>query len=48
MGGSAGMKKIALFAFNGDPLCFIHVLDEMSGHPSMARYMAEGFEVITF
>ena len=115
------MKKIALFAFNGDPMCFIHVLlngldmhangvetkivlegaatqlitelnktghplnslwekarqqnlihgvckacsnkmetlataedlnlkllDEMSGHPSMARYMAEGFEVITF
>lgn len=115
------MKKIALFAFNGDPMCFVHVLlnaldmhkigletkivlegtatqliselektghplhslwekvrqqdlvdgvckacsnklgtlaaaenqnlnllDEMSGHPSMARYMAEGFEVITF
>ena len=115
------MKKVALFAFNGDPMCFIHVLlnaldmhakgqepriilegaatrlipeldkpgnplqafwikarnldlidgvckacsnkmgtlaaaedqnltvlDEMSGHPSMARYRAEGFEVISF
>jgi len=114
------MKKIALFAFNGDPMCFIHVLlnalalhanghetkiimegsatrlildidkpgsplgalwgkardlnlidgvckacankmgslaaaqaqelkqlDEMSGHPSMARYVADGFEVIS-
>ena len=20
------MKKVALFAFNGDPMCFIHVL----------------------
>jgi hypothetical protein len=121
MGGGIGMKKIALFAFNGDPMCFIHVLlnaldmhangvkakivlegaatklitelyktahplhplwekacqrdlvagickacsskmgtlaaageqnlnllDEMSGHPSMARYMSEGFEVISF
>ena len=115
------MKKIALFVFNGDPMCFIHVLlngldlhakghtikiimegaataliqdldnagnplqplwqkaldldliegvckacankmgtretaqalglkqlDEMSGHPAMASYMAQGFEVITF
>ncbi len=121
MGGDIEMKKVALFAFNGDPMCFIHVLlnaldmhdkeietkivlegaatrlvtelnkpdnplhplwekarklglidgvckacsnkmgtlaaaedqklkqlDEMSGHPSMARYMAEGFEVISF
>ena len=121
MGGGIEMKKVALFAFNGDPMCFIHVLlnaldmhangvetkivlegaatqliteldkpghplhplwekafqqnlvdgvckacsnkmetlaaaedmnlkllDEMNGHPSMARYMAEGFEVITF
>jgi hypothetical protein len=24
------------------------LLDDMSGHPSMARYQAEGFEVITF
>jgi len=23
-------------------------LDEMSGHPSMTRYVAKGFEVITF
>ncbi len=115
------MKKMALFVFNGDPLCFIHVLlnaldmkekghevkvviegaatklipelaksdnplhklwenaksaglvdgvckacsnkmgtleaakdqglaflDEMTGHPSMARYHDAGFEVITF
>ncbi|MBW1895560.1 MAG: DsrE family protein [Deltaproteobacteria bacterium] len=115
------MKKVALFAYNGDFMCFIHVLlnaldmnergydvkiviegaatklvpelaqegnpmlrlyekakgldlidgackacankmgtleaakdqglrllDEMAGHPSMARYMEEGFEVITF
>jgi hypothetical protein len=112
------MRKIALFAFNGDPMCFIHVLlntidmkekgcevrlvvegalipelaqednflhglykkakalgvidgackacsnklgvmsavqeqgirllDDMHGHPSMARYQEEGFEVITF
>ena len=121
MGGGIDMKKIALFAFNGDPMCFIHVLlnaldmhakgvetkivlegaatqliteldktghplnplwekacqndliegvckacsnkmgtlataenlslnllAEMSGHPSMTRYMAEGFEVVTF
>jgi hypothetical protein len=26
----------------------LRFLDEMSGHPSMARYMEEGFEVITF
>ena len=115
------MKKVALFAFNGEPMCFIHVLlnaldmndkgyevkiiiegsatklvpeltkednpmhrlyekakgldlidgackacsnkmgtleaakaqglrllDEMTGHPSMARYREEGFEIITF
>ncbi|MDY6791864.1 MAG: cytoplasmic protein [Thermodesulfobacteriota bacterium] len=115
------MKKFALFVFNGDPMCFIHVLlnaldmkekgfnckiiiegsatkllsdlakpdnplhklwekvkqdglvdgvckacsnklgtleaakeqglallDEMSGHPSMARYRDEGFEIISF
>jgi hypothetical protein len=115
------MKKVALFVFNGDPVCFIHVLlngldmkakgmdsriivegaatallpalakpenplhklwekaksdgivdgvckgcahkmgtvdeaviqglpllDDMSGHPSMSRYMEEGFEVISF
>jgi hypothetical protein len=115
------MKKIALFVFNGDPMCFIHVLlnaldmnekgqegriiiegsatklipelaktenplhtlwqkakesgvvagvckacsqkmgtltaareqgltllDEMHGHPSMTRYMAEGFDIISF
>ncbi|BBO69282.1 hypothetical protein DSCA_32120 [Desulfosarcina alkanivorans] len=115
------MKKVALFVFNGDPVCFIHVLlngldmkakgmevrivvegaatallpkladpqnplhklwenakgqeivdgvckgcahkmgtvdeavsqglallDDMSGHPSMSRYMEAGFEVISF
>lgn len=115
------MKKVALFVFNGDPVCFIHVLlngldlqakdmggrivvegaatallpkladtanplhklwekakaagivdgvckgcahkmgtaeeavrqglpllDDMSGHPSMSRYMEDGFEVISF
>ena len=115
------MKKIALFAFNGDLMCFIHVLlnaidmndkgyqvkiviegsatklipelarkgnpmyrlyekakgldlidgackacsnkmgtleaikkeglrllDDMTGHPGMARYKGEGFEIITF
>ncbi|PTN33599.1 cytoplasmic protein [Desulfonatronum sp. SC1] len=115
------MKKIALFVFNGDPMCFIHVLlnaldmqakgyepkviiegaavklipelvktdnplnglwqknlaagliegvckacstklgtleaakeqgltllDDMSGHPSMAGYRDQGFEIITF
>ncbi len=26
----------------------IRLLDEMSGHPSIARYIEEGFEVITF
>ncbi|MFC1515894.1 cytoplasmic protein [Thermodesulfobacteriota bacterium] len=115
------MKKIALFVFNGDPICFVHVLlnaldmkekgyesrivvegaatklipelekpdnplhnlwkkakgsglvdgvckacsnkmdtleaaqaqglpllDEMNGHPAMARYRDEGFEIVTF
>jgi hypothetical protein len=115
------MKKNALFVFNGDPMCFIHVLlngldmnekgqtgriiiegsatklipelaktenplhtlwekakaakiidgvckacsqkmgtldasreqgltllDEMNGHPSMARYISEGFDIISF
>ncbi len=115
------MKKIALFAFNGDAMCFVHVLlnaldmnekghevkviiegsatklveeladptkpfanlyqkvkdqglidcvckacsgkmnslnaamaqqlplcDELMGHPSMAKYMEQGFEIITF
>ena len=115
------MKKVALFAFNGDPVCFIHVLlngldlkakgmqgrivmegaatalitkladrqhplhqlwekakshgivdgvckgcahkmvtvdeatrqgltllDDMSGHPAMSRYLEDGFEVLTF
>jgi hypothetical protein len=115
------MKKMALFVFNGDPMCFIHVLlnaldmnekgyevkviiegaatklvlelvkpdnplhklwenvksaglldgvckacsnkmgtlqaardqglailDEMTGHPSMARYREQGFEIVSF
>ena len=115
------MKKSAIFAFNGDPMCFVHVLlntldmkakgwdvrliiegnatktvagladekqpyhdlytkvkdadlidcvckacsakmgvleqvtgqglylsDEMQGHPSMSRYLDEGFDIITF
>jgi hypothetical protein len=115
------MKKIVLFVFNGDPMCFIHVLlnaldmkekgyeskiviegsatklipelakennpmnklwekvkvfglvdgvckacsnkmgtlgatkdqgitflDEMTGHPSMARYREDGFEIVSF
>ena len=115
------MKKVALFAFNGEPMCFVHVLltaldmhanqtdvkvviegsatalvnqlakegetfhalyeevkakglidcackacsaktgalagveaqgialcDEMKGHPSMLRYMNDGYEIITF
>jgi len=115
------MKKMALFVFNGDPMCFIHVLlnaldmkekgytakiiiegaatrlipelvktenplyqlwekvkleklvegvckacsnkmntleaaknqgltllDEMSGHPDMARYKDEGYDIVTF
>jgi hypothetical protein len=119
--GDGNMKKVALFAYNGELMCFIHVLlngidmhergydakiiiegsvtklvpelakeanpmhrlyekargldiidgvcracsnkmgvleevkaqglrllDEMSGHPSMGRYLEEGFEVITF
>ena len=119
--GGVRMKRVALFVFNGDPMCFIHVLlnaldmndrgyevkiviegsatklihelakednpmhrlyekakgldlidgvckacsnkmgtleavkaqglrllDEMTGHPSMARYREEGLEIITF
>ncbi len=35
------MKKIALFVFNGDPMCFIHVLlNALDMH-------AKGFEVKT-
>jgi len=26
----------------------LRFLDEMSGHPSMSRYLEEGFEIITF
>jgi hypothetical protein len=42
-------KMAALFVFNGDPVCFIHVLlDDMSGHPSMSAYLGRGYRVITF
>jgi hypothetical protein len=39
------MEKLALFAFNGEGLPF---LDEMSGHPSMRRYLNEGYRIIVF
>lgn len=26
----------------------LRLLDEMAGHPSMGRYLAEGYEIITF
>ncbi|MDY6989441.1 MAG: cytoplasmic protein [Thermodesulfobacteriota bacterium] len=38
-------KMGALEAVQGEGL---RLLDEMSGHPSMARYREEGFEIITF
>ena len=73
-------KRVVLVAFNGEPMCFVHVLlnaqgmidcvcqacsqkmgalqgviaqglplcKEMKGHPSLARYMDQGYEVITF
>lgn len=41
------MKKVTVFAFNGELMCFVHaLLDDMSGHPGMARYLEEGYEVI--
>jgi hypothetical protein len=45
------MKKFALFVFNGDPICFIHVLLnalDMNGHPGMADYRERGYEIISF
>jgi hypothetical protein len=45
------MKKFALFVFNGDPMCFIQglkLLEDVLGHPGMARYHDAGFEIITF
>ncbi len=38
-------KMGALEAVKGEGL---RLLDEMTGHPSMARYREEGFEIITF
>ena len=39
------MKKIALFVFNGDPMCFIHVLlnaIDMDGKGIEAKIIIEG------
>lgn len=39
------MKKIALFVFNGDPMCFIHVLLnalDMKGRGNEVRIVLEG------
>ena len=39
------MKKVALFVFNGDPMCFIHVLLnalDMDGKGHTARVVVEG------
>lgn len=39
------MKKIALFVFNGDPMCFVHVLLnalDMSAKGHEARIIIEG------
>lgn len=38
-------KMGVLEAIKGEGL---RLLDEMSGHPSMARFREEGFEIITF
>ena len=38
-------KMGAIEAVKGEGL---RLLDEMTGHPSMARYREEGFEIITF
>ena len=43
--------KVALFGFNGESMCFVHVMLtalEMRGHPSMARYMEDGYRIIPF
>ena len=42
------MKKIALFVFNGDPMCFIHVLLnalDMKGKGDEAKIIIEGASV---
>ena len=42
------MKKFALFVFNGDPLCFIHVLLnalDMKGKGHEAKIIIEGASV---
>jgi hypothetical protein len=41
----AAMKKVALFVFNGDPMCFVHVLLnalDMSEKGYEARIVVEG------
>lgn len=40
---STKMKVLDVVEAEGLPIA-----DEMSGHPSLARYVAEGYEVITF
>lgn len=42
------MKKIALFVFNGDPMCFIHVLLnalDLDAHGDEAKIIIEGAAV---
>jgi hypothetical protein len=39
------MEKLALFASSGEGFPF---LDEMSGHPSMRRYLNDGYRIIVF
>jgi hypothetical protein len=42
------MKKLALFVFNGDPMCFIHVLLnalDMKANGSEAKIILEGASV---
>ena len=38
-------KMGVLDQIKGEGICF---LDEMMGHPSMARYIEDGFEIATF
>ena len=40
------MKKIALFVFNGDPMCFIHVL--LNALDMKQKEYDAGYEIITF
>jgi hypothetical protein len=44
------MEKVALFAFKGEPLCFVHVLLNALDmkEKGIARYRMEGYEILTF